>query len=60
MAHDLTDHESSRRRFIRKAVYIAPGILTLSLTPSYAKAGSDRGKDSHKGETDKKKKHNDK
>ena len=45
MAQDMTDHESSRRRFIKKAAYITPAILSLAVTPSYAKAGSRKDKD---------------
>jgi len=31
-----------RREFVKRAVYIAPAILTLAATPAYAKAGSDK------------------
>lgn len=30
----------SRRKFVTKVAYIAPAILTLSVTPSYASTGS--------------------
>lgn len=33
-------HESSRREFVKKAVYVAPVILSLSVQPSYAGVGS--------------------
>jgi hypothetical protein len=58
MAHDVTDHESSRRRFIKKAAYLTPGILSLAVAPCYAKPGSDRGKGGQEGEKDKNKKKN--
>jgi hypothetical protein len=32
--------DDSRRKFIRKAAYIAPAVLTLAVAPAYAKAGS--------------------
>jgi len=32
----------SRRKFVTKVAYIAPAILTLSVTPSYASSGSGR------------------
>ena len=30
------------REFVKRAVYVAPAILTLAATPAYAKAGSDK------------------
>ena len=47
MAHDKTDHKSSRRQFVKKAVYITPAILSLAVASSYAKPGSRKGK--HEG-----------
>jgi len=32
--------EESRRDFVKKAMYVAPAIVTLSATPAFAKAGS--------------------
>ena len=32
--------DSSRRNFVKKAVYAAPVVLTLAAAPEYAKAGS--------------------
>jgi hypothetical protein len=32
--------QRSRRDFVKKAVYVAPAIVTLSVTPSYAGTGS--------------------
>lgn len=29
-----------RRRFVKRAVYTAPAIVTLAVVPSFAKAGS--------------------
>jgi len=48
MAHDMIDHERSRRQFIKKAAYLAPAIVSLAVAPSYAKAGSDKNKDKDK------------
>jgi hypothetical protein len=33
-------NQASRREFVKKALYVAPVILTLEVAPSYAKAGS--------------------
>ena len=35
-------HKASRRDFVKKAVYIAPVILTLQAAPAYVKAASDK------------------
>lgn len=35
-------HRASRRNFVKKALYIAPVILTLQAAPAYVKAGSDK------------------
>jgi hypothetical protein len=51
MAHDMIDHERSRRQFIKKAAYLAPAIVSLAVAPSYAKAGSDKNKDKDKDKT---------
>jgi hypothetical protein len=32
----------TRREFVKKAVYVAPVILTLAVAPSFAKAGSEK------------------
>ena len=32
----------SRRRFVERAAYVAPAIVTLAAFPSFAKAGSDK------------------
>jgi hypothetical protein len=40
MALDSSDHEPSRRKFVKRAAYVAPAILSLAVAPSYAKAGS--------------------
>lgn len=34
---NLTD---SRREFVKRAAYVAPAVLTLMATPSFAKSGS--------------------
>ena len=36
----MTDHEPSRRQFIKKAAYVTPAILSLAAAPAYAKQGS--------------------
>jgi hypothetical protein len=33
-------NRASRREFVKRATYVAPAILTLTVAPSYAKAGS--------------------
>lgn len=38
----MTEHDSSKRRFIKAATYIAPVILTLKVAPTYASGGSGR------------------
>lgn len=32
----------SRRGFVKKAVYVAPAILTLAAAPAFAKSGSEK------------------
>ena len=32
--------DSSRRDFVKKAMYVAPVVLTLAAAPEFAKAGS--------------------
>ena len=32
----------SRREFVKRAAYVAPAILTLMATPSFAKSGSEK------------------
>jgi len=45
-----TDADSSRRRFLKGAVYAAPVILTLKAAPGFAGTGSQSYKpDKHKG-----------
>lgn len=36
----MTQVDNSRRQFVKKAVYVAPVILTLQAAPDFAKAGS--------------------
>jgi hypothetical protein len=36
----MSEPSNNRRDFVRKAIYVAPAILTLAAVPSYAKAGS--------------------
>jgi len=38
--NNLPIDTGSRREFVRKLAYIAPAIVTLSVAPSFAKAGS--------------------
>jgi hypothetical protein len=33
-------NKQGRREFVKKAVYVAPVIVTLAVAPAYAKAGS--------------------
>ena len=35
--------DSSRRDFVKKAVYVTPVVLTLAAAPEFAKAGSVKG-----------------
>jgi len=46
--------DSSRRDFVKKAMYVAPVVLTLGAAPEYAKAGSDKDKDKDKDKDNKK------
>ncbi len=34
--------DPSRRAFVTRAAYVAPAIITLAAAPSYAKAGSEK------------------
>ena len=45
----MTDHNSSKRKFIKAAVYVAPAILTLKAVPSFASSGSKRGDNGNNG-----------
>src|SRR5688572_24865828 len=36
------ENNRSRREFLKKSVYVTPAILTLAVTPGYAKAGSEK------------------
>ena len=38
----MDNQEESRRKFIKKAAYAAPVILTLAATPAFAKNGSEK------------------
>jgi hypothetical protein len=38
----MSDHQPSRRKFIKKAAYITPAILSLKVAPAFAKAGSEK------------------
>jgi hypothetical protein len=46
MENPLQFPDTTRREILRKAVFIAPVILTLPVIPSFAKAGSDGADDS--------------
>jgi len=46
MENPLEFGDTTRREILRKAVFIAPVILTLPVIPSFAKAGSN-GADDH-------------
>jgi hypothetical protein len=43
----MEQNGTSRREFVKRAVYVAPAILTLQAMPAYVKAGS--VKDDKKG-----------
>lgn len=43
---------ASRRDFVKRAVYVAPAILTLAVAPEYAKAGSTKGRGKDKEDRD--------
>jgi hypothetical protein len=38
----MTEALDSRRSFVRRAVYVAPVILTLAAAPAFAKSGSEK------------------
>jgi hypothetical protein len=52
MENPLEFADTTRRDVLRKAVFIAPVILTLPVIPSFAKAGSDGGDDDHDDQND--------
>jgi len=54
MENPLEFADTTRRDILRKAVFIAPVILTLPVIPSFAKAGSDDadGQDDHGDDQD--------
>jgi len=33
-------HDAARRQFVKRAAYLPPAIVTLSVAPAYAKPGS--------------------
>ena len=53
MENPLEFSDTTRREVLRKAVFIAPVILTLPVTPSFARAGSTdaRGQGNQNGAT---------
>jgi hypothetical protein len=52
MENPLEFADTTRRDVLRKAVFIAPVILTLPVIPSFAKAGSDGADDDHDDQHD--------
>ena len=38
----MDDSSDTRRKFVKKAAYIAPAILTLAASPAFAKSGSEK------------------
>lgn len=38
----MSEHNESRRKFIKKAAYVAPVVLTLNATPAIATYGSNQ------------------
>jgi len=45
----MTELNSSKRKFLKTAVYVAPAILTLKAIPSFASSGSGRGDHGNNG-----------
>jgi hypothetical protein len=43
----MNEHNSSKRKFIKTAAYVAPAILTLKAIPSFASSGSERRSNGH-------------
>ena len=37
----MKSHDSSRRKFVKSAAYVAPAVLSLKATSAFAKSGSD-------------------
>jgi hypothetical protein len=35
-------HDPARREFVKRAAYVPPAIVTLSVAPAYAKPGSEK------------------
>jgi hypothetical protein len=44
-------HQTTRREVLKKAIFVAPVILTLPALPSFASAGSQPGDDNTTGPT---------
>lgn len=42
-AHDTSDVNTSRRKFVRKMAYVPPVVMSLTSVPSYATYGSHQG-----------------
>jgi hypothetical protein len=38
----MDQSSEARRKFVKRAAYVAPAILTLQAAPSYAKSGSEK------------------
>lgn len=38
----MTSPDNPRREFIKRSVYVAPVVVTLTAAPSFAKAGSEK------------------
>ena len=45
----MTELNSSKRKFLKTAAYVAPAILTLKAIPSFASSGSGRGDNGNSG-----------
>jgi hypothetical protein len=53
----LDEPSDTRRKFVKKAAYVAPAILTLAASPAFAKSGSEKpDKHGHDDDDDKEKK----
>jgi hypothetical protein len=51
MENPLEFADTTRREILRKAVFVAPVILTLPVSPSFARAGSTRAEGDQDGAT---------
>jgi hypothetical protein len=50
MAEDTVQPGTTRRELLRKGLFVAPTVLTLTAIPSFASAGSENGRKRKWGE----------